>query len=161
VTGASSGIGDAIARRLAAAGFRVFGASRKAPADPVSGIEHVTIDVDDDSSVRAGVANVLGDAPFYARPQAAGMDVYAGSRGRVFAVMAKYERKAPGPDVVAAKVVAIADNAHPALRNKVTKEATQFTLLRRGLPPGAFENGVRRAFKVEAKGEAQPQGSVT
>ncbi len=77
MTGASSGIGDAIARRLAAAGFRVFGASRKAPADPVSGIEHVTIDVDDDSSVRAGVANV------------------------------------------------------------------------------------RRAFKVEAKGEAQPQGSVT
>jgi NAD(P)-dependent dehydrogenase (short-subunit alcohol dehydrogenase family) len=270
VTGASSGIGDAIARRLAAAGFRVFGASRKAPADPVSGIEHVTIDVDDDSSVRAGVANVLRDAgsidvlvnnagylcagaveeislaearaqfetnyfgvvrmssavlpgmrerrrghiitvsslaglvpvpywgqynaskfaveglmetlryevrpfgiqvamvepgniktPFYARPQAAGMDVYAGSRGRVFAVMAKYERKAPGPDVVAGKVVAIADNAHPALRNKVTKEATQFTLLRRVLPPGAFENGVRRAFKVEAKGEAQPQGSVT
>jgi len=62
VTGASSGIGDAIARRLAAAGFRVFGASRKAPADPVSGIEHVTIDVDDDSSVRGGVAKVLGDA---------------------------------------------------------------------------------------------------
>jgi hypothetical protein len=47
--------------------------------------------------------------------------------------------------------VAIADNDRPALRNKVTKEATQFTLLRRMLPPGAFENGVRRAFKVEAK----------
>ncbi len=40
----------------------------------------------------------------------------------------------------------------------VTKEATQFTLLRRVLPPGAFENGGRRAFKVEAKGEAQPLG---
>jgi hypothetical protein len=26
------------------------------------------------------------------------------------------------------------------------------------LPPGAFEGGVRRAFKLEAEGEAQPQG---
>jgi len=74
--------------------------------------------------------------------------------------MAEFERKAPGPDVVAGKVVAIADSAHPPLRNKVTKEATQFTLLRRLLPPGAFESGVRRAFKLEAKGAAQPQGSV-
>jgi NAD(P)-dependent dehydrogenase (short-subunit alcohol dehydrogenase family) len=62
VTGASSGIGGAVARRLAAAGFRVFGASRKAPADPVSGVEHVSIDVDDDSSVSGGVAEVLRDA---------------------------------------------------------------------------------------------------
>jgi short-subunit dehydrogenase len=105
--------------------------------------------------------------PFYARPQVSGMECYAGPRGRAFAAMAEYERNAPGPDVVAAKVVAIADNAHPALRDKVTKEAAQFTLLRRALPPGAFESGVRRAFKLEAKGdaeakgEAQPQGSVT
>ncbi len=245
VTGASSGIGDAVARRLAAVGFRVFGASRRAPAEPVSGIEHVTIDVDDDSSVRTGVADVLHDAgridllvnnagylcagaveeisiadakaqfetnyfgvvrmicavlpgmrerrrgqiitvsslaglvpvpywgqynaskfaveglmetlryevrpfgikvsmvepgniktPFYARPQAAGMDAYAGPRGRAFAAMAEY------------------------VRNKVTKEATQFTLLRWVLPSGAFESGVRRAFRLEAKGEAKPQGSV-
>jgi NAD(P)-dependent dehydrogenase (short-subunit alcohol dehydrogenase family) len=269
VTGASSGIGAAVARGLAAAGFRVFGASRRAPAGPALGIEHVTIDVDDDSSVRGGVAEVLRDAgridvlvnnagylcagaveevsiadakaqfetnyfgvvrmssavlpgmrerrrghiitvsslaglvpvpywgqynaskfaveglmetlrhevrpfgiqvalvepgniktPFYARPQATGMDAYAGPRGRAFAAMAEFERNAPGPDVVAGKVVAIAENAHPALRNKVTKEATQFTLLRWALPPGAFESGVRRAFKLEAKGKARPQGSV-
>lgn len=273
VTGASSGIGAATAGRLTAAGFRVFGASRKAPADPVSGIEHVAIDVDDDSSVRGGVADVLRDAgridvlvnnagylcagaveeisvdaakaqfetnyfgvvrmslavlpgmrerrgghiitvsslaglvpvpywgqynaskfaveglmetlrhevrpfgiqvalvepgniktPFYARPQLSGMAAYAGPRGRAFAAMAEFEHKAPGPDVVAGKVVSIAGSAHPALRNKVTKEATQFTLLRRVLPPGAFESGVRRAFKLEAKGEAhgeaQPQGSA-
>ncbi len=269
VTGASSGIGAATARGLAAAGFRVFGASRRAPAGPATGIEHVTIDVDDDSSVRGGVAEVLRDAgridvlvnnagylcagaveevsiadakaqfetnyfgvvrmssavlpgmrerrrghiitvsslaglvpvpywgqynaskfaveglmetlrhevrpfgiqvalvepgniktPFYARPQATGMDAYAGPRGRAFAAMAEFERNAPGPDVVAGKVVAIAENAHPALRNKVTKEATQFTLLRWALPPSAFESGVRRAFKLQAKGKAQTQGSV-
>ena len=269
VTGASSGIGDAVVRRLAAAGFRVFGASRRAPAGPATGIEHVTIDVDDDSSVRGGVAEVLRDAgridllvngagylcagaveeisiadakaqfetnyfgvlrmtsavlpgmrarrrghiitvsslaglvpvpywgqynaskfaveglmetlrhevrpfgiqvalvepgniktPFYARPQATGMDAYAGPRGRAFAAMAEFERNAPGPDVVAGKVVAIAENAHPALRNKVTKEATQFTLLRWALPPSAFESGVRRAFKVEVKGETRARGSA-
>jgi len=251
------------------AGFRVFGASRRSPADPAGGIEHITIDVDDDDSVRTGLADALREAgridllvnnagylcagaveeisiadakaqfetnyfgvvrmtaavlphmrerrrghiitvsslaglvpvpywgqynaskfaveglmetlryevrpfgiqvalvepgsiktPFYARPQTAGMDAYAGPRGRAFAAMAEFERKAPGPDVVAGKVVAIADSAHPPLRNKVTKEATQFTLLRRLLPPGAFESGVRRAFKLEAKGAAQPQGSV-
>jgi short-subunit dehydrogenase len=98
--------------------------------------------------------------PFYARPQEAGMDAYAGPRGRVFAAMAEYERKAPEPGVVADKVVAIAESARPALRNKVTKEATQFTLLRWVLPSGAFESGVRRAFRLEAKGEAQPQGSA-
>jgi NAD(P)-dependent dehydrogenase (short-subunit alcohol dehydrogenase family) len=269
VTGTSSGIGHAVARRLAAAGFRVFGASRRAPVDPVSGIEHVTVDVDDDSSVHDGVADMLSDAgridvlvnnagylcagaveeismadakaqfetnyfgvvrmstavlpgmrerrrghiitvsslaglvpvpywgqynaskfaveglmetlrhevrpfgiqvalvepgsiktSFYARPQAAGMAAYAGPRGRAFAAMAEFERNAPGPDVVAARIVALAGNAHPALRNKVTREAAQFTLLRRVLPPGAFESGVRRAFKLEAKGEVLPQGSV-
>ena len=269
VTGSSSGIGDAVARRLAAAGFRVFGACRRAPADPVTGIEHIAVDVNDDSSVRGAVADVLRDAgridllvnnagylcagaveeisiadakaqfetnyfgvvrmssavlpgmreqrrghiitvsslaglvpvpywghynaskfaveglmetlrhevrpfgiqvamvepgniktPFYARPQATGMDAYAGPRGRAFAAMAWFERKAPGPDAVAGKVAAIADDSHPALRNKITKEATQFTLLRWMLPPGAFESGVRRAFKLETKDRARPQGSV-
>jgi NAD(P)-dependent dehydrogenase (short-subunit alcohol dehydrogenase family) len=62
VTGGSSGIGGAVTRRLAAAGYRVFDASRRAPADPVSGVEHVTVDVTDDASVAAGVAEVLREA---------------------------------------------------------------------------------------------------
>jgi NAD(P)-dependent dehydrogenase (short-subunit alcohol dehydrogenase family) len=59
VTGASSGIGEAIAGKLAGAGFRVFGASRRTPANSQSGIEHLTIDVGDDGSVRAGVDTIL------------------------------------------------------------------------------------------------------
>ena len=269
VSGASSGIGDVVARRLVAAGFRVFGATRRAPEAQQAGIEHVAVDVDDDASVRDGVDDVLGRAgridvlvnnagylcagaveeisvaeakaqfetnyfgvvrltlavlpgmrhrrtghvitvsslaglvpvpfwghynaskfaveglmetlrhevrpfgiqvamvepgniktPFYARQQPAGMAAYAGPRGRAFAAMGEYEAKAPGPDVVARKVVAITQAAHPALRNKITREATQFTLLKWLLPAGAFEAGVRRGFRLEAKdAEIQTQGS--
>jgi NAD(P)-dependent dehydrogenase (short-subunit alcohol dehydrogenase family) len=257
VTGSSSGIGAAIAGALAGAGFRVFGGSRRAPSSPPSEVEHVSLDVDDDDSVAAGVASVLDAAgridvlvnnagflcagaieeiavddakaqfetnyfgvvrvtravlpgmrdrgrghvitvgslaglvpvpfwghynaskfavegmmetlrhevrpfgiqvaivepgsintPFYDRPDAPGLDAYAKPRSGAFGVMAEYQRKAPGPDAVARKVVVLANAAHPPLRTKVTREATQFTLLRRLLPAGAFEAGVRRGFKL-------------
>ncbi len=260
VTGASSGIGEAIAGKLGAAGFRVFGACRNTPATVQSGVEHVMLDVGDDESVRAGVEAILRDAgsidvlvnnagylcagaieevsladakaqfetnyfgvvrmsvavlpgmrernrghiitisslaglvpvpfwghynaskfaveglmetlrhevrpfgiqvalvepgsiktPFYARPHLEGLHCYAGSRGRAFAAMAEFERRAPGPDVVARKVVSISNEAHPVLRNRITREATQFTLLRWLLPGGAFEAGVRRGFKLAGK----------
>jgi NAD(P)-dependent dehydrogenase (short-subunit alcohol dehydrogenase family) len=92
--------------------------------------------------------------PFYARPQAPGLDAYAAARGRVFAVMAGFESKAPGPDVVARKVMAIVNDARPALRNKITKETTQLTVMKWLLPGGAFEGAVRRVFKVT--GPASP-----
>lgn len=257
VTGASSGIGEAIARALAAAGFQVYGASRREPAKTADVIKHLSMDVCDDLSVRDGIASILGEAgridvlvnnagylcagaieeislseakaqfetnyfgavraslavlpgmrerkvghiitisslaglvpvpfwghynaskfaveglmetlrhearpfgiqiamvepgniktPFYGRPPAAGMAAYAGARGRAYDAMGVYESKAPGPDVVAGKVVAIANDPHPKLRNTITKEAKQFTLLKWMLPSGAFEAGVRRGFKL-------------
>jgi len=277
VTGASSGIGGAIARELAAAGFEVFGASRTPPSGDSGGgfrgvapprqhsggIEHVTIDVRDDESVSDGIGEILRTAgridvlvnnagylcagaveeigiddakaqfetnffgvarmtvavlpgmrerraghiisvsslaglvpvpfwghynaskfaveglmetlrhevrpfgiqvamvepgaiktPFYARPAAAGLDAYAGPRARAFAAMAEFERKAPGPEVVARKVASIAGDPRPPLRNKITKEARQFTLLKWMLPSDAFEAGVRRGFKLEASDAA-------
>jgi NAD(P)-dependent dehydrogenase (short-subunit alcohol dehydrogenase family) len=259
VTGASSGIGEAIAGRLADAGFRVFGACRRQPAGD---IEHVAIDVNDDESVRSGVASVLATAgridvlvnnagylcagaveeipvaeakaqfetnyfgvvratlavlptmrergnghiitvsslaglvpvpfwghynaskfaveglmetlrhevrpfgiqvalvepgsiktPFYANPHAPGMDAYTGPRENAFAVMADYERKAPGPDVVARAVTALATARRPPLHTHVTKEARRFTLLKWMLPAGAFESGVRRGFRLTAAPE--------
>ncbi len=65
VTGASSGIGRAIAEQLAGAGLRVFGTSRKAVAEnhePPPNLELARLDVRDDSSVRACVQTVLDRA---------------------------------------------------------------------------------------------------
>jgi len=58
LTGASSGIGAATAAHLASHGFRVFGTSRRPPADaaPFTWLE---MDVRDESSVAAAVARVL------------------------------------------------------------------------------------------------------
>jgi NAD(P)-dependent dehydrogenase (short-subunit alcohol dehydrogenase family) len=261
VTGVSSGIGAEVARGLSAAGYRVFGASRSTPTESVRGVEHLTLDVDDDASVAAALAEVdreagridllvnnagylcagaveevtLEDAraqfetnyfgvvrmttavlpgmraqgsghiitisslaglvpvpfwghynaskhaveglmetlrhevrPFgiqvamvepgniktllYARPQARGIEAYDGPRGRAFAAMAEFGSKAPGPAVVARKVVALATDSHPPLRTKITKEARQFTLLKWLLPAGAFEAGVRRGFGLAEPG---------
>lgn len=263
VTGASSGIGEAIAARLTEAGYRVFGASRRKPGDSEhgseNGIEHIAMDVNDDESVRAGVDSVLAPAgridllvnnagylcagaveeithadakaqfetnyfgvlrttlavlpamrerraghvitvsslaglvpvpfwghynaskfaveglmetlrhevrpfgiqvalvepgsiktPFYAKPHAPAMDAYTAPRANTFAKLADYERKAPGPDVVARTIAALATTARPPLRTRITKEAQQFTLLRWILPAGAFESGIRRGFRLTA-----------
>lgn len=59
VTGASTGIGEASARVLQAAGYRVFGTYRRAPTENVTGIEHLICDVTHAESVDAAVRDVL------------------------------------------------------------------------------------------------------
>jgi NAD(P)-dependent dehydrogenase (short-subunit alcohol dehydrogenase family) len=56
VTGVSSGIGEAIARKLAAAGYRVFGSVRSGSVP--DGVERVVLDVRDDASIAAAVASI-------------------------------------------------------------------------------------------------------
>ncbi len=58
VTGVSSGIGRAVATRLAESGFRTFGTVRGNGA-PRPNVEPVTMDVRDARSVEASVAKVL------------------------------------------------------------------------------------------------------
>lgn len=62
VTGASGGIGEATARALHAAGYRVFGTSRRPSAGRSSGIEYLVCDVASDESVKAAVSQVLSRA---------------------------------------------------------------------------------------------------
>jgi NAD(P)-dependent dehydrogenase (short-subunit alcohol dehydrogenase family) len=57
VTGGSSGIGAATAALLAERGHRVFGASRRVPAE-TSAVRRVVMDVRDEGSVRAGIDEV-------------------------------------------------------------------------------------------------------
>ena len=63
VTGATSGIGEAIAETLIARGFRVIGTSRNTSAvvDPITGVDYRDLDLTDPSSIRAfvdGLADV-------------------------------------------------------------------------------------------------------
>jgi NAD(P)-dependent dehydrogenase (short-subunit alcohol dehydrogenase family) len=62
VTGASSGIGEATAERLVAAGYKVFGTSRRAAAAGQRSFEMLTLDVTNDRSVEAAVGEVMRSA---------------------------------------------------------------------------------------------------
>ncbi len=62
VTGASGGIGEATARALHSAGYRVFGTYRRPPATRSPGIEYLACDVTSDESVKAAVAEVVSKA---------------------------------------------------------------------------------------------------
>ena len=59
MTGASSGIGEATAERLAEAGYRVFGTSRRGARAGKRSFELLTLDVTSDESVEAAVMEAM------------------------------------------------------------------------------------------------------
>ncbi|HIE4390432.1 TPA: oxidoreductase [Serratia liquefaciens] len=59
VTGASSGIGEASASKLLAAGYRVYGTSRRGSQAGKSPFPLLTLDVTDDASVGAAIEELL------------------------------------------------------------------------------------------------------
>ena len=59
VTGASSGIGEATAQRLARAGYKVYGTSRRAARAGQRSFEMLPLDVTSDESVEAAVRDVM------------------------------------------------------------------------------------------------------
>ena len=61
ITGVSSGIGRATARKLAQLGYRTFGTVR-AEIDPIPNVQLIRLDVRDSDSVKAGIAAVIEKA---------------------------------------------------------------------------------------------------
>lgn len=59
VTGASSGIGEAIAERLATAGYKVYGTSRRGAHAAQRSFEMLPLDVTNDESVAAAVGELI------------------------------------------------------------------------------------------------------
>jgi NAD(P)-dependent dehydrogenase (short-subunit alcohol dehydrogenase family) len=59
VTGASSGIGAATAERLVAAGYKVYGTSRRGAQAGQRSFEMLPLDVTSDESVEAAVSEVI------------------------------------------------------------------------------------------------------
>src|SRR5213592_675177 len=59
VTGASSGIGEATAQRLATAGYKVYGTSRRGAGNGHRSFEMLALDVTSDESVEAAVGEVM------------------------------------------------------------------------------------------------------
>jgi NAD(P)-dependent dehydrogenase (short-subunit alcohol dehydrogenase family) len=62
ITGTSSGIGKALAEVLVSGGWRVFGSSRQGAENAPAGVEQLKLDVCDDKSVKAAVADVIQKA---------------------------------------------------------------------------------------------------
>lgn len=62
VTGASSGIGEAIARRLLRDGWHVTGLSRRAPAIDAPGFAHRAVDLASEDSIRTAAEGLRADA---------------------------------------------------------------------------------------------------
>lgn len=59
VTGASSGIGEATAHQLLAAGYKVYGTSRRGSQAGTHRFPLLTLDVTDDASVGAAIDDLL------------------------------------------------------------------------------------------------------
>jgi NAD(P)-dependent dehydrogenase (short-subunit alcohol dehydrogenase family) len=59
VTGASSGIGETTAKRLAMAGYKVYGTSRRGPQSGQRSFAVLPLDVTSDESVEAAVRELI------------------------------------------------------------------------------------------------------
>jgi hypothetical protein len=69
-------------------------------------------------------------------------------RQRALNAIRAHEEKGPGPEVVAEALLEIVSSKTPRLRYLVGGQAKTVARLRRFLPAGMYENGVRRLFSI-------------
>jgi NAD(P)-dependent dehydrogenase (short-subunit alcohol dehydrogenase family) len=77
------------------------------------------------------------------------MTEYDPWRHRALTAIRGYEEKGPGPDVVAKTLLEIVSSNTPRLRYLVGQQAKSVARLRRFLPAGLYEQGVRRTFSLD------------
>src|SRR5262245_733885 len=77
------------------------------------------------------------------------MTEYEPWRQRAFKAIRISEDKAPGPEVVADTLLEIISSGSPRLRYLIGQQAKSVARLRRFLPAGMFEQGVRRSFSLD------------
>jgi NAD(P)-dependent dehydrogenase (short-subunit alcohol dehydrogenase family) len=69
-------------------------------------------------------------------------------RQRALNAIRGHEERGPGPDVVAETLLKIVSSKAPRLRYLIGSQARTVARLRRFLPAGLFESGVRRTFSI-------------
>jgi NAD(P)-dependent dehydrogenase (short-subunit alcohol dehydrogenase family) len=70
-------------------------------------------------------------------------------RQRALHATRAYEEKGPGPELVAETLLEIISSKRPRLRYPIGQQAKSVARLRRLLPAGMFEQGVRRTFSLD------------
>ena len=73
-------------------------------------------------------------------------------RQRALAAISAQEAKAPGAELVARRLLEIISAPAPRLRYLIGSQATSVARLRRFVPAGMFEAGVRRSFLLDGSG---------
>jgi NAD(P)-dependent dehydrogenase (short-subunit alcohol dehydrogenase family) len=74
---------------------------------------------------------------------------YDAWRERALTAIRASEEKGPGPDLVAATLLEIISSTTPRLRYLIGQQAKSVARLRRFLPAGMYERGVRRTFSLD------------
>jgi len=83
------------------------------------------------------------------QPAAAPKAAYDLWRQRAFTAFRSFEEKAPGPELVADALLDIVSSASPRLHYLIGSQAKSTSRLIKLLPAGMFEQGKRRAFKLD------------
>lgn len=79
------------------------------------------------------------------------VDKYDRWRQLAFNAIREYEEKGPGSELVAETVLKIISSNTPRLRYVIGQQAKLVSRLRRFLPEGVFEKGVRSTFRLNVK----------